>query len=146
MFPATITASQDDALAQGAKAPTKDIGHDSDDGGRGAMRLRPPWGCSLRVPAVAVLVLLAAAAGAILVAADLAPASWVVRIALLSHSGLRRHQRHIGERHLVLAGIRIDLMALHDGHRRLLFRRYDLDPHQLRGDSLAQMRDHRLEQ
>src|SRR3954467_12406604 len=88
-------------------------------------------------PAVAVLVLLARAAGAGLVAADLAPACRIVRIAL--HSGSRcdpvAHQRlrsGAGKRQLVLAGRGIDLVSLHVGQARLLLRRRpDLDAHEL---------------
>src|SRR6266545_6585489 len=99
-------------------------------------------GASSAVFAVAVLVLLAAAAGTILVAADLAPACGIVGIAI-GGSGLG-HQRGTGERHLVFAGIRIELVRLHRRQRLLLFRRHDLDAHQLRGHRLAQMRGHRL--
>ena len=60
---------------------------------------------------MAVLVLLAASAGTILVAADLAPACWILRIAI--GRGRRWHQRGIGERHLVFAGIWIELVGFH---------------------------------
>ena len=66
-------------------------------------------GQALGVAAVAVLVLLARAAGAILVATDLAPARRIVRIALrrgpARDAGARQRlgARH-RERHLVLAG------------------------------------------
>ena len=57
------------------------------------------------------------------------------------------HQRGVGERHLVLAGIGIELVRFHRRQCRLLiFRRHDFDAHQLRRHRLAQMRDHRLEQ
>src|SRR5689334_22374111 len=83
-------------------SPTELSAQDGGDDRHGAMRLRPYWECALRVPAVAVLVLLAAAAGAVLVAADLAPTGGVFRVALLCGSGLSGHQRRIGEGHLVL--------------------------------------------
>ena len=54
------------------------------------------------------------------------------------------------QRHLVLAGVRIELLRLHRRQRRRLLlrrrRRLDLDPHQLRGDRFAQALAHRLEQ
>src|ERR1700733_9351299 len=97
---------------------------------------------SSRILAVAVLVLLAATAGTILIAADLAPACRIVRIAMLGGNAiLGRHQRDIGVGHLVLAGIGVDLVPLHHRcrRRRLLLVRYDLDPHELRGDGFAQV-------
>src|SRR6266545_5254738 len=72
---------------------------------------------SLRIPAVAVLVLLAGAARAGLVAADLAPARGIARIArgggaIVAVAGERRRQRRIGERQLVLARGGVDLVGL----------------------------------
>src|SRR5665213_1541546 len=58
---------------------------------------------TLAIPAVAVLVLLAGAARAILVAADLAPARRILRVAVRRGDG---HQRGAGERHFGLAGVR----------------------------------------
>src|SRR3954469_6075167 len=72
-----------------------------------------------RIPAVAMLELLTRAARAGLVTADLAPAAGIVPIAIRhlhpSVAGERRHQRRIGVGHLILAGIRVDLVRLHVG-------------------------------
>src|SRR3569833_4372637 len=71
---------------------------------------------ALRVAPVAVLVLLAGAAGAVLVAADLAPASRVVGIARgRRHRGRALHgrQRAVGVGELILAGIGDGVMRLH---------------------------------
>src|SRR6202012_2667504 len=62
------------------------------------------------VSAVAVLVLLARAARAILVAADLAPGRGIFGIAV---GGGRGHQRGVGEGHLVFAGVGIELVRFH---------------------------------
>src|SRR5262249_5646784 len=77
--------------------------------------------------AVAVLVLLAGAARAVLVAADLTPARRIARIAprdsrgggAAGDAGARQRlaARH-GERHLVLAGRRICMVRLHRRQRR----------------------------
>src|SRR5260370_15199063 len=63
-----------------------------------------------RIPAVAVLVFLAGAAGTVFVAADLAPARRILGIAV---GGGRGHQRGTGERQFVLAGIGIALVRFH---------------------------------
>ncbi len=64
---------------------------------------------------MAVLVFLAGAAGARLVAADLAPGRGVFRIAFglraIAVADQHRHQR--GERHFVLAGGGVDLVRFH---------------------------------
>src|SRR5262245_37231219 len=65
----------------------------------------------LSEPAVAVLVLLAGAAGARLVASDLAPACRILRVALgrprgavgMAGTGERGRERRVGEGHLILA-------------------------------------------
>src|SRR5918911_1925340 len=109
----------------------------------------------LRVAAVAVLVFFSRAARTGLVASDLAPARRIVRLALHGNGcadavpgeGVGAGAR---QRKLVLSRRRIDLVRLHIGQRRrLLFGRWrapDLDAHQLRGDRLAQIGAHGLEQ
>src|SRR5579863_2265307 len=80
-----------------------------------------------RVLAVAMLVFLARAARTILVAADLAPCRRILRIAVGGRSG---HQRGVGERHFVFAGVGIQLVGFHLRQRRLLiFRRNDFHTH-----------------
>src|SRR5579871_656904 len=76
--------------------------------------------CASRVTAVAVLVLLAGAAGAGFVAADLAPAGGIVGVALgARHRGDSVARQSLGagarQRQLVLAGRRVDLVGLHEG-------------------------------
>src|SRR5215203_533714 len=73
---------------------------------------------ALSIPPVAVLVLLARAARALFVAANLAPGRWVVRFAL--GRGLGRDagagqglRAGLGQRQLVLAGRRVDVGDLH---------------------------------
>src|SRR5204863_765860 len=94
--------------------------HDHNKGGHDAFAPLPTYAtckCGsfydrLPVLAVAMLEALAAAAGAILVAADLAPAGGVFRIAL-GAVAVRRHQRGPGKRHFVFAGVGIELVAFH---------------------------------
>ena len=100
-----------------------------------------------------VLVFLARAAGASFVAADLAPRRRVLRIALGDRRIALRRYGGRGQRgrhsQLVLARVRVEVMRFHVGKLRRFFLRrllHDLNEHQLCGNRLAQMRDHRLEQ
>src|SRR5450631_1723513 len=74
--------------------------------------LSPPYDSKprSRILAVAVLVLLAASAGTILVAADLAPSGGILRVAV---GGGRGHQGSTGERQFVFAGVWIELVRFH---------------------------------
>src|SRR5690349_8500871 len=69
-------------------------------------------------PAVAMLELLARSAWTVLVASDLAPARRIVRVAVRRRG--RRRNGHLGKRHLVLAGVRIELVCLHPRQLGLL--------------------------
>src|SRR5262249_5932739 len=111
---------------------------------------RPSSVVRLREASMAMLVFLARAAGAGLVAADLAPAGRSGRLGNGGPGGGRRSAPVAGgrlgagsrQRELVLAGRGIDLVRLHVRQLGGLLRRRrgpDLDPHQLRGHRLAQI-------
>src|SRR5882724_2070767 len=94
---------------------------------RGGAPFSDPVAGPLSIPPMAMLELLAGAARAGLVAANLAPASRVARIAgnLALHAvavGQRWRERHFRHRHLVPAGQRIELVPLHVRQVRLLVR------------------------
>ena len=102
---------------------------------------------------MAVLVFLAGAARAKLVAADLAPARGIGRIARRGARrrgsiAARRTEVHVDRGEFVFAGRGVDVVRLHEGQVLLFGRRllHDLHAHQLGGDRLAQILAHRFEQ
>ena len=60
----------------------------------------------------------------------------------------RQARIHVGDRHVVLAGQRIGVAGEHRRQRIVDGRRLEghLDPHQLRGDDLAQLGDQAVEE